>query len=133
MESIGLKPIGYTRTRYNRTSIRTLPPLHWAAGKNTSAAILEVLLKAGANVHARDSKGGTRLHFAAIQGTTFAVFDSLLKAGADVHSKDSKERTPLDHPAVSPRVYYILLKAMRVNPLARWIQLARAWTTRLLR
>jgi TonB family protein len=56
--------------------------------------IVEMLLAAGAAVHARNDSQETALHLAARHGRTDAA-QSLLRAGADIELRDSEERTPL--------------------------------------
>ncbi len=58
-----------------------LTPFHLAALKENGAA-MEALLKAGANIDAKDWKGYTALHHLALKGNTKAV-SLLIKRGAD--------------------------------------------------
>ncbi|MSR04942.1 MAG: hypothetical protein EXS04_05045 [Phycisphaerales bacterium] len=69
-------------------------PLHTAAG-SSGVAEVEVLLKAGAYVFAKDADGLTPLHSAASSNPSPAVLEVLLKAGADVNASgaDEAERT----------------------------------------
>ena len=85
-----------------------------AAWSNPSPAVVEVLLKAGADVNAKDSEGWTPLHAAAWSNQSPAVLEVLLKAGADVNAKSTDGVTPLHNAAAnnpSPAVLEILLKA----------------------
>jgi ankyrin repeat protein len=66
-------------------------PLHYASVKSVA-----VLVKAGAEIDARDARGRTPLDFAARQGSNEVVTE-LLNNGASVFSKDSKGRTPLHY------------------------------------
>ena len=55
------------------------------------------LLKAGANVHARDSRSLTPLFFAvATEYPSVEMLQTLLQAGADVNARDNTGETPLD-------------------------------------
>ena len=65
-------------------------PLHRA----TSGAIADVLLKSGADPHAKDKRGCTPLHFAAMNGYQ-AVAVALLACGAEVNAKGEDGWTPL--------------------------------------
>ena len=69
-------------------------PLHYAA-QGSAPAFVTVLAKAGAEVNARDKRGGwTPLHLAAWFGKSRTVVQSLLDAGADPEAKDDTGRTP---------------------------------------
>ena len=73
------------------------------------------LLKAGADVNAKDTNGWTPLHWAARNNRSPAVLEVLLKAVADPRAIDNEGKTP--H-AVAKREYRdILWKAMMDNPL----------------
>ena len=87
--------------------------LHAAAGASGVVEV-EVLLKAGADVNAKDKDGDTPLHAAAGDNSSPAVLEVLLKAGADVNAKDADGNTPLHGAAFnnsSPEVLEVLLKA----------------------
>jgi ankyrin repeat protein len=68
-------------------------PLHPAAYAGLTA-IVGLLVKAGADIDARDLKGSTPLREAAYKGRT-EVASLLLDAGADVNAQDREQRTPL--------------------------------------
>ena len=61
-----------------------------------ASATAEVLLKGGADVHAKDIDGGTPLHWAAHWDAS-ATAEVLLKEGADVYAKDKFGWTPLHY------------------------------------
>ncbi len=71
-----------------------LTPLHVAAGNGRAKAV-EILLKGGAQLEAKDRKHGkTPLHWAVFGGGVDAA-RVLLDAGADVNAKDGRTQTPL--------------------------------------
>ncbi|MFZ2644579.1 MAG: ankyrin repeat domain-containing protein, partial [Verrucomicrobiia bacterium] len=76
----------------NNTNIVLTPQL-WAAVANPGAEV-ELLLSYRADIHARDSAGGTPLHAAAQFGTAAAA-QRLLKRGARANARDNDGRTPL--------------------------------------
>ena len=69
-------------------------PLHVAAmfGK---AKVFNMLIKAGANVDARDNYEATPLHYAAYAGDVEGV-KVLIDAGASIHVYDIHDQTPWD-------------------------------------
>ena len=85
-----------------------------AAASQGNLAEVERLLKAGADLNAKDKSGTTPLHLAAAKNSTPAVLEVLLKAGADVNAKTTGGVTPLHFAAFSnpsPAVLEVLLKA----------------------
>ena len=96
-------------------------PLHYAAGYNKNPAVIEALLKAGADPMARggpmarDKWKDTPLHYAAKYNKNPAVIETLLKAGADPMARGGQvEYTPLHYAAgynKNPAVIETLLKA----------------------
>ena len=87
-------------------------PLHLAA-HGASPDVVNVLLKAGARVHARDRKGWTPLHLAAANNTADVV-SALLKGGAFVHLWDEDGERALHWAArhsAFPAVVDALMKA----------------------
>jgi len=69
-------------------------PLHNAAGQG-DVVDTEALIKAGADVDARDWLQRTPLHWAAVQGNV-AVTKVLLDHGANMYAQDKSGKTPLD-------------------------------------
>ena len=64
--------------------------LMWAAGWNQNCDVISTLLKAGADLKARDkTHGDTVLMFAAIMNPNPVVITTLLKAGADIEARES--------------------------------------------
>ena len=72
--------------------------LHFAAQKNVPE-ILETIIKAGANIHAKDYKGSTALYLATRQNHTDYV-NLLLEHGARPHDKDNYGYNSLDYAKV---------------------------------
>ncbi len=94
----------HTRDSNGRT------PLHWAASRTSDPAVINALLDAGANIHAKDMLEYTPLH-AAVEGikSDKGVIDALLQAGAQVKSEgdSSIAGTPLHVAAVSNEPWVI--------------------------
>ena len=91
-----------------------LTPLHWAARWNDNPAVIEALLKAGADLEAQNDDKDTPLHLAAAFNRTPAVIEALLEAGADPNARDKKGKTPPQLAAeynMNPAVIEALLKA----------------------
>jgi hypothetical protein len=90
-------------------------PLH-AAAKRGYVDAIQMLLKAGADVDARDAAGNTPLHVAG----TFEARDALVKAGADVNAANAAGSTPL-HVAAGQEAYedVCLLLANGAEPNTR--------------
>ena len=68
-------------------------PLH-CASENGHAGMAEVLIKAGADLNAKDRDGRTPLHDASEKGQA-GTAEVLIKAGADLNAKDNKGHTAL--------------------------------------
>ncbi len=77
-----------------------------------SAADMQTMINAGADVHAKNFLGGTPLHIAAGIGKA-EVISVLVKAGADVHAKNNYGWTPLHSAALEgqPEVISVLVQA----------------------
>ncbi|KAK1764019.1 hypothetical protein QBC33DRAFT_211496 [Phialemonium atrogriseum] len=60
-----------------------------------STARLDLLLRHGADVRARDTNGRTALHYAYERHGALIVVRTLLSAGADIEARDGEGRTPL--------------------------------------
>ena len=73
------------------------PLIHYAARYSTNLAVIQVLLDAGANIHAKDDDGQTPLHYAASGNRNQALIQVLLDAGLDIEEKtdDRYGWTPL--------------------------------------
>lgn len=69
-------------------------PLHFAAGSDKGLKIVQLLLKNGADVKAKDEYGRQPLHEAA-SGDALEVTRALLAAKANPNAKDKRSRTPL--------------------------------------
>ena len=66
----------------------------WAA-HNDDLALVQALIKAGANVKVKNQFGTTALTEAAIIGSA-PIIDALVKAGADPNTKNPEGETPLN-------------------------------------
>lgn len=89
-------------------------PLQKAAKNDTNPEAITELLKAGAEIEAKDPQGRTPLMIAASGNPSLAVIATLLEAGAVIEAKDSRQRTPLMLAAQfnpNPDVVLQLLKA----------------------
>ena len=83
-----------------QTQMRNNEALLDAAGKG-QLALVEKLLRDGAQVNASDSGGITALHYAAAGGS-LEVVQALLSAGADVNARTKEDVTPLMSAVGSP-------------------------------
>lgn len=96
----------------NGTRIRSITPLYLAS-RNGSAAMVEVLLEAGADVNSANELGTTNLMMAAASGSVGAV-ESLLDHGASVNARETaREQTALMFAAALDRVPVVRLLASR--------------------
>ncbi len=86
-------------------------PLHYAAAGGNEQEVSS-LLKAGANVNAKDEDGWTPLHFAA-QSKSAGVAELLLAAGAEVNATDLHGNTPLWTAVFTSRGEGVLIGILR--------------------
>ena len=71
-------------------------PLHYAAAFNSNPAVVKTLLKAGADLQAKDHEwGATPLHWGAWASKNPSVIAALLENGADPNVQDKGGGTPL--------------------------------------
>jgi ankyrin repeat protein len=67
-----------------------------AAWMNSNPAVVTALLKAGADIRARNARGETALILAAQKNTNPDVIVMLLRAGADAKIKNNDGKTAFD-------------------------------------
>ena len=95
--------------------------LHLAAEFKCSAEIVNILIEAGADVHAVNGYQSSPLHFAS-KYSSVPVVKVLLEAGADVHAVAYNQYSPLHLASLQNlAVVPVLLKAgAKVNVLDKW-------------
>ncbi len=94
--------------------LHPLPPLFIAAGATPHPPVIDLLVEAGADVHAREWGGVTPLHEAAGQNTNPAIVTSLAEAGVDPNAQDGDAVAPLHLAAMfnrNPDVVVALMEA----------------------
>ena len=106
-------------------------PLHWAA-HNENVELAARLIKAGANVNAKNDYGATPMSEAAVTGNV-AMLELLLTAGADVESPNADGQTALMVVARGGRTdaaRLLLRHKANVNAVEQWRgQTALMWAT----
>ena len=85
-------------------------PLRFAI-ENGDLAVAEVLIKAGANVDARDHIGQTPLHIA----QSAEAVDILVEANASIEAKDNLGRTPLHYLKIPEAVKALIDRRANVH------------------
>ncbi len=71
---------------------------------NKSPKVIETLLKAGADIEAKDEYGSTPLMWAARHDNP-EVIEVLLKAGVNAKAKDKEGKTAADHAKDNEKIY----------------------------
>jgi len=86
------------------------PLLVWAARKN-QPAMVALLLKSGADIHATNRLGSNPLHLAAFTGD-YAMMELLINSGADFKERNLRGKTPVDYVSIgkNPRVFDLFLR-----------------------
>jgi len=90
-EILSYHPNLEARDREGRTAVFTAAEWRYRDKDGTRAECLGLLIKAGANVNARDKKGNTVLH----ETFLIDVEEELLKFGADVNARNKDGETPI--------------------------------------
>jgi len=85
------------------------------AVRNGHREVVDVLVRAGATLDARDDRGATALHWASAKGDVELV-RRLVEAGADVNAKDSMGYTPAQVAAAMGHNLYEALQARPALP-----------------
>ncbi len=90
-------------------------PLHFAAAFSSDPAVINALIKAGAELQAKDYEwGATPLHWASWSSKNPYVITALVNGGADLNAQDEGGSTPLHAAAAhnnNPAIITALLDA----------------------
>ena len=92
-------------------------PLHWAAIKGQSS-LIEILLKAGANIEAKCTNYSFTPLIVAIQNNQISTFEKLIEKGSNIFAKDKDGNTPLHFAAIVGNeniVRKLILQGSNVN------------------
>jgi ankyrin repeat protein/L-ascorbate metabolism protein UlaG (beta-lactamase superfamily) len=89
------------------------PLLVWAARKN-QPAMVSILLKSGADIHATNKLGSNTLHLAAFTGN-YALMERLIIQGADWSVRNLRGKIPVDYVSFgkNPKVFELFLEKDR--------------------
>jgi ankyrin repeat protein len=85
-----------------------------AAAGNLNPEVIRVLIRAKADLNARNAKGVTALMIAVDVNKNHEVLKALINAGADVNVKDNTGKTALDY-VKTDEVKQLLLNATQQN------------------
>ena len=91
-------------------------PLHVAAAIDNNPRAVCLLIRKGANVNSRDSKGQTALHIASQCGSVRNVTLLLFEGKADPLAQDEEKKTPLHYPT-KDKILEILLNKAKLDDL----------------
>ena len=90
----GLSPLLYLILKEKNPKFENKDPVYAMAYENNLNIVAQILIKAGANVNAKDNYNTTPLHLAVVKGYPGLAI-ALIEAGADVNAKDNSGFTPL--------------------------------------
>lgn len=93
---------------------------HITGQDQIEANAIEILVRAGADIMARNEYGCTALHFAA-QGVNARKILELVRHGGDLDAQDNKGMTPLHHAVIKDRALNAMtLVALGASPRGVW-------------